>query len=788
MFRTIKNLFSTVCKNRSGTRSIRGLKRSPVFRAGLEELEGRVVLSTTTFGVQDWGSQVYAPYVNVQQPQANGNPLDYVQAAQQGNVKNLVLGFIDADSAGNASWQGDPGSELGNSTLDEYISGQVDNLRNQLGGDVMISFGGEDDGAGQSTELAVSIASTMGTGTAALNQLVTDYQQVIDAYHLTHIDFDIEGDAETDTASINLRSQALAQLQQNNPGLQVYFTLGGDAPFDADLQFGMTSDAQTVVNSALDAGVNIASVNLMTMDFSNFVNYYDDTPANQLLYGQQLNPGNFGYAGDDPAEDGIQNVADVVTRNANAEFDQLQQMLTAHGINETDAQIWQMVGVTPEIGRNSTDESQQGQAGDSNVIFSLADAQTVETFAQTQGIGRISMWALGRDQNGNPNDPAHYETNSSLQQSPYAFSQIFSTFASGAPAAPPAPTGVTATAGNGQVTLNWTAVAGADSYNIYRGTASGQEAWVVNVSTPGFTDTGLTDGTTYFYTVTAGDGNLEGPQSSEVSATPSAQQQNVMPELVVAIPGSGVSGFEPGTGWTNLNVNRATVLASDSTTGNIAANFSGQGVWRYEAATGQWTQLSTSTASSLAIDSNGDVVGEFVGHGIWRYTDTAGTWSRLTHANASSLAINADGTVAATITGRGVWRFEDATGWTQLKRTDASMVAIDGNGAVIGEFVGHGVYRFTDTAGKWIQLTHATATALAVNENGDVAAALNNRGVWRFEDASGWTQLKPDAATQVAITTSGDVAAVFSDLSVSLFEDGTGWNSVGASGARKLVG
>jgi fibronectin type 3 domain-containing protein len=40
---------------------------------------------------------------------------------------------------------------------------------------------------------------------------------------------------------------------------------------------------------------------------------------------------------------------------------------------------------------------------------------------------------------------------------------------------PQAPTGVTATAGNAQVTISWTAVFGATSYNLYRSTAAGTE-------------------------------------------------------------------------------------------------------------------------------------------------------------------------------------------------------------------------------------------------------------------------------------------------------------------------
>ena len=95
---------------------------------------------------------------------------------------------------------------------------------------------------------------------------------------------------------------------------------------------------------------------------------------------------------------------------------------------------------------------------------------------------------------------------------------------SSSPAAPPAPTGLVATAGNGSVALTWTASAGATSYSIYRGTASGGEGTtpVATTTSNSFTDTGLTNGTTYYYKVTASNSAGTSAQSSEVHATPTA--------------------------------------------------------------------------------------------------------------------------------------------------------------------------------------------------------------------------------------------------------------------------
>src|SRR5207245_10221200 len=89
---------------------------------------------------------------------------------------------------------------------------------------------------------------------------------------------------------------------------------------------------------------------------------------------------------------------------------------------------------------------------------------------------------------------------------------------------PPAPpTNVTATAGNAQVTLGWSASSGATGYNVKRSTVSGGPYTTVNSpTTTGYTDSGLTNGTTYYYVVTAVNAGGESANSSQVSATPTA--------------------------------------------------------------------------------------------------------------------------------------------------------------------------------------------------------------------------------------------------------------------------
>jgi len=88
------------------------------------------------------------------------------------------------------------------------------------------------------------------------------------------------------------------------------------------------------------------------------------------------------------------------------------------------------------------------------------------------------------------------------------------------PPIPAAPTNLIATPGNGQVSLSWTASAGAASYKVYRSTTPGGETAIAGVTTTTYINTGLTNGKTYYYKVAAVNGGGLSPLSDEASATP----------------------------------------------------------------------------------------------------------------------------------------------------------------------------------------------------------------------------------------------------------------------------
>ena len=87
--------------------------------------------------------------------------------------------------------------------------------------------------------------------------------------------------------------------------------------------------------------------------------------------------------------------------------------------------------------------------------------------------------------------------------------------------APATPTALTAVGGPGQVTLSWTSVSNATSYNVYYATMSGVTAAsgtkISSVSTP-YVQTGLAASTTYYYVVTAVNSAGESAASAQASA------------------------------------------------------------------------------------------------------------------------------------------------------------------------------------------------------------------------------------------------------------------------------
>ena len=99
---------------------------------------------------------------------------------------------------------------------------------------------------------------------------------------------------------------------------------------------------------------------------------------------------------------------------------------------------------------------------------------------------------------------------------------------------PGTPGSLTAAAGNAQVALSWATASGASSYNLKSATNNGGPYLILsNVTTTNYTNTGLINGTTYYYVVTATNMAGESAASLPASAMPQAQ-----PPLIISATGT----------------------------------------------------------------------------------------------------------------------------------------------------------------------------------------------------------------------------------------------------------
>jgi hypothetical protein len=130
-----------------------------------------------------------------------------------------------------------------------------------------------------------------------------------------------------------------------------------------------------------------------------------------------------------------------------------------------------------------------------------------------------------------------------------------------------APTGLAETAGNGQVSLSWTASSGATSYNVkYSMVNDGPYTTVTNVTGTSFVDTGLANNTTYYFVVSALNAGVESANSSQVSATlQAAAINNFSFEFDATSPGTALT-IVP-TGWTAFNEAGSTDIGSENAGG-----------------------------------------------------------------------------------------------------------------------------------------------------------------------------------------------------------------------------
>ncbi len=209
-------------------------------------------------------------------------------------------------------------------------------------------------------------------------------------------------------------------------------------------------------------------------------------------------------------------------------------------------------------------------------------------------------------------------------------------------ASPDTPTGVTATAGNGQISISWTSVSGAISYNIYWSTTSGvTKSTGVNITnaTSGYTHTGLTNGTTYYYVVTAVNSYGESNESSEASATPSATDNAPSAPSVTATGENGQISisWDSVSGAASYNIYWSTTSGVTKTTGTKITGAISPYIH---------TGLTIGTTYYYVVTAIDSSNGESIESSEASATPSA-TWASVSAGFSHRAAINTDGTLCA---------------------------------------------------------------------------------------------------------------------------------------------
>jgi predicted carbohydrate-binding protein with CBM5 and CBM33 domain len=164
-------------------------------------------------------------------------------------------------------------------------------------------------------------------------------------------------------------------------------------------------------------------------------------------------------------------------------------------------------------------------------------------------------------------------------------------------AVPSTPTGLAAVSGNAQVALTWNSVSGATGYNVKRSTTNGGPYANVaaNTTSTSFTNTGLTNGTTYYYVVTALNASGESPVSLQVSGTPAATGGDTGGVTVT----KAVTSASPWFNEIQVRLANTSPITAMTVTVNVARTTGVTYSGMYNTVGGQITQANSSTTSTV---------------------------------------------------------------------------------------------------------------------------------------------------------------------------------------------
>jgi len=253
-----------------------------------------------------------------------------------------------------------------------------------------------------------------------------------------------------------------------------------------------------------------------------------------------------------------------------------------------------------------------------------------------------------------------------------------------APDVPLSPTLASASGADGSVSLQWSAPssnggAAVTNYNVYRGTASGAETLLTQIgNVTSYTDSTVTNGTTYYYEVSAVNSVGEGALSNERSATPAASSVIVSDQFGRTVA-SGFGTADVGGPWSVSSTARTKVTGGQGVIyGFTAANQDVQ-AWNPTTATNM------EVVGLVQLNASNPVGGNYQARLVARAQTDArnGYVARIAHTPAGAVTwtlarvANAGGTGSATLA-QGTLLSSGAAGsrwWIRLRTSGTTIQA-----------------------------------------------------------------------------------------------------------------
>jgi fibronectin type 3 domain-containing protein len=327
-------------------------------------------------------------------------------------------------------------------------------------------------------------------------------------------------------------------------------------------------------------------------------------------------------------------------------------------------------------------------------------------------------------------------------------------------AAPSAPTGLIAIGGSAQVGLAWNTSSGATSYNVKRSLTSGSGYTIVtNVAMAGFTDTGVINGTNYYYVVSALNGGGESGNSTEASAMPQVPVP-AAPTGLTAVPGNtqATLSWTASSGATSYNVNRSTTSGSGYVT---VTNVTGTSIVNIGLTNGTTCYYVVSALNAGGESANSAQAGVTPTDlfGWWKFNETSGTTAFDSGGGGNIGTLASGATWVAGVSSNAVRLDATASGCVSFPAglvstlndfSVAAFVKVNTNAtwARVFDFgSGTGTYMFLAPASGGNTVRYAITTSSSGGEQQINSTAVLSPGVWHH----------------VAVTLSGSVGVLYVD-------------------------